>query len=207
MLPQAATVALLTLATFISGSLPFSVWLGRLLLHRDVREYGDGNPGATNVHRAGGPAPFLAVLLLDVAKAAVPVAICYHVLDIHGWGMLPIALAPLCGHAFSPFLRFRGGKALAVTLGVWIGLTVWPVPLAALAGVVLWRAILAPTGWAVMLAVVGMLGTILAAVLEPLFIAAIVGNGLLLAWTHRRDLQQRPHIKPAVMRLLRPGGS
>jgi glycerol-3-phosphate acyltransferase PlsY len=206
MLSQAATAALLTLVTFISGSLPFSVWLGSLLLHRDVREYGDGNPGATNVHRAGGRTLFFVVLVLDVAKAAVPVAICYQVLEIHGWAMLPIALAPLCGHAFSPFLRFRGGKAIAASLGVWIGLTVWPVPAAGLAGVVLWRAILAPTGWAVMLAVAGMLATILVVLPEPLFIAAIVGNGLLLAWTHRSDLQQRPRIKPAVVRLLRPGG-
>lgn len=164
------TDALVALLAFASGSIPWSVWLGRLFLRKDVRHYGDGNPGATNVFRAGGRALFFAALLLDITKAAVPVAWAFHSLGIGGWAMLPIAVAPILGHAFSPFLGFRGGKALAVTLGVWIGLTQWPVPLAAVVGIVVWRTAVAPTGWAVMLTLVGMMITVLVWSPEPLFV-------------------------------------
>mgnify|MGYP001163344776 CR=1 FL=1 len=59
---------------FLCGSIPFSVWLGRLFLRQDVRQYGDGNPGAANVFRAGNQALGLFVLVLDVAKAALYLA-------------------------------------------------------------------------------------------------------------------------------------
>jgi acyl phosphate:glycerol-3-phosphate acyltransferase len=112
---------LLALAlSFVCGSLPFSVWLTRLLLHQDVRRYGDGNPGATNVVRAGSNGVGLLVLVLDISKAAAPVGWAYFDLGYRGLPMFLIAMAPILGHAFSPFLGFRGGKALAVTLGVWI---------------------------------------------------------------------------------------
>jgi acyl phosphate:glycerol-3-phosphate acyltransferase len=116
------SLAMLFIA-FLSGSLPFSVWLGRLLLGVDVRQYGDGNPGAANTFRTGNKLVGVLVLALDVSKAAVPVGLAYFNLGIRGADMALIALAPILGHAFSPFLRFRGGKALATALGVWIGLT------------------------------------------------------------------------------------
>lgn len=112
-----------TLIGFGLGSLPFSLWVGQLFRHVDIRDCGDGNPGATNLWRAGSPPAAVLGALLDVAKAAVPVAIAHFVLHIEGWYLAPIALAPLAGHAFSPLLRFRGGKAVASTFGVWIGLT------------------------------------------------------------------------------------
>ena len=116
-------ILLWTLIGFGLGSLPFSLWVGRLLLHADIRDYGDGNPGATNLWRAGSPPAAVLGALLDAAKAAAPVSIAHFVLHIEGWWLVPIALAPLAGHAFSPLLRFRGGKAVASTFGVWIGLT------------------------------------------------------------------------------------
>jgi glycerol-3-phosphate acyltransferase PlsY len=154
------------------------------------------------VYRAGGHALFFLALVLDVAKGAVPVSLAYHVLGIRDWAVVPIALAPVLGHAFSPFLRFRGGKALAVTLGVWIGLTIWPVPVAALLGIVLWRLVLEPTGWAVVLALAGMLATLLVWQPDPVFLSVIAGNAMILIWTHREDLAQAPRPRPAVLRLL-----
>ena len=69
--------------------------------------------------RAGRRAGF-AVLLLDVSKAAAPVGIAYFNLGMRGAAMFLIAIAPILGHAFSPFLGFRGGKALPASFGVWI---------------------------------------------------------------------------------------
>lgn len=202
MKPDMLTAALVTLLAFVAGSLPCSVWLGRVILRKDVRHFGDGNPGATNVFRAGGRMLFPVALILDVAKGAVPVAWAYHALGIREWAMFPIALAPILGHAFSPFLGFRGGKALAVTLGVWIGIAVWPVPLAAVVGIVVWRTIVAPTGWAVMLTLAGMMVAVLRWSPQPMFIAALASNTLVLVWTHRLELRHGPRLRSGMARLL-----
>jgi len=194
-------IPMLVLA-LLCGSLPFSVWLTRLFLRQDVRHYGDGNPGAANAFRAGSAGVGVLVLLLDIGKAAAPVGWAYLDLGYRGLPMFLIAMAPLLGHAFSPFLRFRGGKALAVTLGVWIGLTVWRIPLAAVVLVVLWYKLLDVAGWAVMLALAGMAVVLLICMPDPMLLAVLVGQVGVLSWTHRADLRQRPHLRPMVARWL-----
>jgi glycerol-3-phosphate acyltransferase PlsY len=190
------------LLAFLCGSLPFSVWLPRIFRKRDVRRYGDGNPGATNAYRAAGAGIGLLALLLDVGKAAAPVGLAYFNLDYRGLPMGLIATAPLLGHAFSPFLRFKGGKALAVTLGVWIGLTLWRISLVALLWVLFWKALLDVDGWAVLLALVGILAVLLVWMPDPLLLAVLSGQMAILAWTHRADLRRRPHLRPWLARRL-----
>ncbi len=80
------------LISFLSGSLPFAVWLGRLK-GKDVRQVGDRNPGAINAFRAGGKWIGLAVLLLDVSKAAAPIGLAYYEFGWRGARLVPIALA------------------------------------------------------------------------------------------------------------------
>ena len=174
--------------SFLAGSLPISVWLGRLFLGEDIRKFGDGNPGATNVFRAGSPVLGVVSLLLDVCKAAIPVGICYANLSIRGLPMLGISIAPVLGHAFSPFLRFKGGKALAAALGVWIGLTIWTLPIAALSGVILGVIILINTGWATMFAMLLILISMLVSQQDALIYSIWLTQTLILAWTHRGDL-------------------
>lgn len=195
-------IVALCLSAFLCGSLPFSVWLGRLFLRRDVRRYGDGNPGAANVFRAGSKRLGLLVLLLDVSKAAAPVGWAYFHMGYRGPAMFLIAMAPILGHTFSPFLCFRGGKALAVTLGVWIGLTLWRVAIPAVLFVTFWTALLDRSGWAVMLALAGMLAVVLIWMPDPLFFTALGGQIVILAWTHRFDLRQVPHLRPWMARWL-----
>jgi len=192
MLPSLALVLL----SFLSGSLPFSVWLGKILRGTDVRRFGDGNPGATNAFRAAGAAVGLLVLALDVSKGAAPVGLAYFNLGYRGLTMCLIATAALLGHAFSPFLGFRGGKGLAVALGVWIGLTLWRMSLPALLLVLFWTALLDAAGWAVMLTLAGMLAILLLWMPDPLLLAVLVGQAVILAWTHRADLRRRPHLRP-----------
>jgi glycerol-3-phosphate acyltransferase PlsY len=178
--------------SFLSGSIPVSVWLGQLFLKEDIRAYGDGNPGATNVFRAGNPVLGLTSLLLDVTKAALPVGICYFQFGFRGFLMFAIAVAPLLGHMFSPFLAFRGGKALAAALGVWIGLSSWQLSLPAVVGVVVGILVLTSPGWAVMLAMGLILLTLLFWFFQPLFFWVWAAETLLLAWTHRSDLRSPP---------------
>jgi acyl phosphate:glycerol-3-phosphate acyltransferase len=180
---------------FLCGSLPFSVWVGRLVLRRDIRDYGDRNPGATNVLRAGGWPWFVLALMLDIAKAAAPVGYTYQILGIRGWEMVAIAVAPVLGHAFSPFLRGQGGKAVAATLGAWIGLTLYTVPLVGIVSLGLVFSVLTVSGWAVMSALTAVFIYLLLLQPELLLLAALACHTVILVWTHRADLQQRPGIR------------
>lgn len=179
---------------FLSGALPFSVWIGRVALRTDIRAHGDGNPGATNVFRAGGKAWGVLAVVLDYLKAAVPVGAANLMAGIEGPALVAVALAPILGHAFSPFLGFRGGKALAATFGTWTGLTLWvvPVPLGALFA--LWRAVLSVDGWAVLAAMLCLL-PLLFILGDSVLPAVWTGNTALLVWRHRTDLAHPPRLR------------
>jgi glycerol-3-phosphate acyltransferase PlsY len=183
------------LFAFISGSFPFSVWLSKFLLGVDVRQYGDGNPGAANVFRSGNKSIGLLALILDVSKAAVPVGLSYYNLGIRGITMYLIAIAPILGHLFSPFLRFRGGKAIAVSLGVWIGLTIWKASLVGVIGTMVGIALMTSSGWAVMLGLAIILLALLTWMPDPLLLAVWVSETIILSWTHRYDLQHKPALR------------
>ncbi len=115
-------------ASFLMGSLPFAVWLGRLA-GADPRRVGDGNPGMTNAWKAGGWKLGLPVLMLDFAKGFIPVFLARWTWDWSGWPLVAVTLAPVLGHRFSPFLGGRGGKGMMSLLAVWAGLTLWQGPL------------------------------------------------------------------------------
>lgn len=187
---------------FFSGALPFSVWVGRLALRTDIRGYGDHNPGATNVIRAGGWTWGALALLLDYLKGVIPVGLAHFVVGLSGMSLVLVALAPVLGHAYSPFLGFRGGKAVAVTFGIWTGLTLGEVPL--LLGLLLgiWFAVVAVSGWAVMLAMLGLLVYLWLAHPDPVLLAVWVGNSLILAWKHRSELVQPPGLRPWLQKRL-----
>ena len=188
--------AIFILIAFLCGSLPFSVWMGKYFLGLDVRHFGDGNPGAANVYRAGNKLAGFLTLILDISKAAAPVGLAYFNLGIRGAPMFLIAVAPILGHVFSPFLGFRGGKALSTALGVWIGLTIWKASLAAVVTVGIGIALFTTPGWAVMLALAGILLTLLLWMPDPLLLLVLVSETLILAWTHRTDLSHWPRFRP-----------
>jgi len=115
--------AFLIIAAFLLGACPFSVWIGRFFLKKDITKYGDGNPGSVNVFHAGGNVKigFFAVLL-DILKGIPFVYISYAVFDLPMVIVLAVGFSAILGHAFSPLLRFKGGKSVAVTFGVIIAL-------------------------------------------------------------------------------------
>lgn len=121
-------IVILTLA-YLSGALPWSVWLGRWFTGVDPRLQSDGNPGAANAFRVGGWQLGISVLLLDFFKAFIPVFVARWGLQLPETQLFWIALMPTVGHAFSIFLRFRGGRALVTLFGVWAGLTLYEIPL------------------------------------------------------------------------------
>lgn len=114
---------------FVSGSLMFSYWLG-LARNQDLRDVGDGNPGAINLWKAAGAGFGLAGIALDFLKGYLPVLLWLRADLPADYTLALVAAAPVLGHLFSPFMKFRGGKGIAVTFGVWSALTAFRASLA-----------------------------------------------------------------------------
>jgi len=171
-----------------------------LLARADVRLYGDGNPGAVNAWKAGGWKCGVPALLLDFAKAAAPVHMAAVYVGLGSWSLIPAALAPVVGHAFSPFLRFRGGKAVAATFGIWAGLTLWDVPI--VLGLLLTAFVLVQgvDAWSVVLGMACLALYLLVRGSPQPFLVIWAGNLAVLLWKHRRDLKVAPRLRPCVKR-------
>jgi glycerol-3-phosphate acyltransferase PlsY len=127
------TAALLIVAGYLAGSMPFGYWIVRLVKGVDIRTVGSGNIGASNVFRTFGPKLGVPVILLDVAKGFVPAFVAAHVAgDLVG---VLAGGAAMLGHWRPLFLRFeRGGKMVATCGGVVLGIA----PLVGLAGLGVW---------------------------------------------------------------------
>ena len=139
----------LIVGAFLLGSIPFAYLLVRMLFRVDVRAHGSGNPGATNASRVfpkrwrlGG---FLLIFALDAGKGYAACALLPAWFErTHGsqadWVPAACGLAAVLGHSFSPFLKFRGGKGVATTLGVLIALEPIATLLALAVFGVIWAA-------------------------------------------------------------------
>jgi glycerol-3-phosphate acyltransferase PlsY len=171
--PAAAPLFIFPLAGYLAGSVPFGLLLVRLAGRGDLRSVGSGNIGATNAARAGGRGLVVLTLALDAARGLLPVFLagrwlgpwpCGAPSPLHGAAFASlVALAAVLGHVFTPWLRFRGGKGVATTLGAALALGPWAP----------W-AVLPPLG--VFLAAVAIaryvsLGSVLAAFAMPLSLA------------------------------------
>lgn len=174
---------------FLSGALPLAYWLGRVALGVDIRQFGDGNPGAANVFRAGGKGWGSLAIVLEFLKGAAPVGFANFVGGLHGWPLVLAGLAPILGHAYSPFLGGRGGKALAVTFGVWCGLSLYSVPLVLGIALALWLVWLKIEGWAILAGMLTLLIFFLVTRPPWEWYALWVGSLLLLLWKHRADFR------------------
>ncbi|PWH13315.1 MAG: hypothetical protein DDG58_14330 [Ardenticatenia bacterium] len=195
-------ILLWTVIAFLWGSIPFAWLVGQLATGRDIRAYGDHNPGATNVLRASNWRWFAVALLLDYAKGALPVGIPYFLLDIRGWSVVPIAFAPVLGHAFSPWLRGRGGKTVATTFGVWSGLTLGAAPIILAALFTTLFALLASSGWTTCIAMLGLGGFVAMQYTRsaPELLAIWALNMALIGWRHRAELGQAPRLRTWIRR-------
>ena len=131
----------LVVGAYLMGSIPFGLLIGKRK-GVDVREVGSGNIGATNVARNLGKKVGALVLFLDVLKAAIPTIIA-KVLVARGELTLEylalVAIAAILGHCYPPWLKFRGGKGVATSLGVFL---VIDPPLAAI-GIAIFLALYA----------------------------------------------------------------
>ena len=117
LLEFAAVIAI----SYLVGSVPSGYIAGRVLKGIDVRDYGSGATGATNVMRTLGKGPFLAVLLADALKGYTPVLVTWFVFESHDL-QVASGLAAVLGHDFPLYIGFRGGRGVATSFGVYAAL-------------------------------------------------------------------------------------
>ncbi|OGT98372.1 MAG: acyl-phosphate glycerol 3-phosphate acyltransferase [Geobacteraceae bacterium GWB2_52_12] len=143
---------------YLIGSVPTGLLLGKLY-GIDVRQQGSGNIGATNLYRTLGRNVGVLTLIGDCLKGAIPVLLAQQ-FGLSGEQVAWVGMAAFCGHVFSVFLKFRGGKGVATALGVFLALS----PLAVLIALVLF--VLVMLKWRYV-----SLGSVCAAAVMPLVVA------------------------------------
>lgn len=121
-------ILILILGAYLLGSIPTSVWIGKVFYNIDVREFGSGNAGATNTFRVLGKKAGIPVLIIDILKGTAAVALSYlSALEPDSPAFvnlqLGLGVAALLGHIFPVFAGFRGGKGVATILGIVICIT------------------------------------------------------------------------------------
>ena len=110
-------IVILVIISYILGSIPNALWIGKIFLNKDVRNYGSGNVGSTNAARVLGYRYGLLTLVLDVLKGLIPTYLGYCINPEIG---IICGLLSIIGHSYSAFINFSGGKAVATTVGVFL---------------------------------------------------------------------------------------
>lgn len=177
-----------SIAAFLAGSISFAVIVSKCMGLDDPRNYGSGNPGATNVLRTGNKKAAFFTLLGDALKGTVAVLVAKaFIADIPL--LACISLAVFLGHVFSVFLRFKGGKGVATAAGVLFGLD-WRVGLGTLA---VWLVVAVVTRYSSLAAICAALAAPLIVHLligqMPLTIAACVMS-VVLVWRHESNIRK-----------------
>lgn len=190
-------LTLLITASYLIGSIPTSVWVGKFFYNKDVRNYGSGNAGATNTVRVLGYKAGIPVLLFDIFKAWLPV---YASIHWFKWGIsgdqltyiqIFIGLAAVLGHIYPIYIGFRGGKGVASLAGV--GLALFPI--AFLTSLLVFILVVAITRYV-------SLGSMMAAFAFPVFLIFVFNNesvpliilgifaSIFLVFTHRKNIKK-----------------
>lgn len=129
---------LCSVACFLIGGIPSGLIIGRLFGGADLRKSGSQNIGATNAFRVLGIMPALLTLICDLLKGFLPLLI-FNSINPHPLLLICLGLAAIMGHDFSPYLKFKGGKGVATSLGVFLFFS----PKAILISLVFWIVVVA----------------------------------------------------------------
>jgi glycerol-3-phosphate acyltransferase PlsY len=181
-------MALLLIAAYVLGSVPFSYLIARRFGVADVRTVGSGNVGATNVLRSAGRTAGAIAFALDAGKGAAAALLAQ---SLYPQGSLPplAASAAVLGHMYPVWLSFRGGKGVATGAGAFLPLAPW----AAAAGLVAFVATAAASRYVSLGSVVGTAVLAVSAFLlgaPPAVCWSAAGTGALIVWKHRGNLER-----------------
>lgn len=171
------------------AGIPIGLLVGRAKGIDDIRKYGSGNIGASNVLRIIGTKAGIFVWVMDALKGLIPVLVARHALGLTGWSVAAVAIAAILGHCFSPYLRLTGGRGVSTSLGVLLGLH-WAVGAICFAT---WILIVALTRY---ISLGSMLGNSISAPLMALFglgwpsIVAAGATALIVILRHIPNIQR-----------------
>ncbi|MBQ7608024.1 MAG: glycerol-3-phosphate 1-O-acyltransferase PlsY [Desulfovibrionaceae bacterium] len=195
--------SLFVFSAYLLGSVPWGLFIAKKACGIDPRTAGSRSIGATNISRLCGFGYGCATLLCDILKGTLPV---YAALafDPDPFFVSLVAFCAVLGHVFSCFLGFRGGKAVATTIGVFLPLAFYPL----LAASILCLILIAVSGFVSVgsLTLVSSLPLFLAFSGDISWLALSVALALLVFWKHRENLS-RLHEgteKPFLKRKVRP---
>ena len=181
-------IALLLLAAYLIGAFPSSYVVGKLVRGIDLREHGSGNLGATNAFRVLGWKAATPVFILDILKGWLPTFVFPRFDDDPRWEWaLAYGAAAIVGHVFSVYVRFKGGKGVATSAGVFLALA----PVAILITTVVWGSLLWITG-IVSIASIAAAATLPVAVLvldQPRAVVALaIALSVFVIFKHRSNI-------------------
>jgi len=147
------TAIIAAILGYLFGSIPFGLLLSKLFGYGDIRKIGSGNIGATNVLRTGNKPLALAVLILDGGKGAAAVLLAKHIGSYEA--AMAAGLFAIIGHMFPVWLKFKGGKGVATTLGMLLALA----PTVGAAACLIWLVMAAIFRYSSLAALVAILAT------------------------------------------------
>ena len=188
MIQTALTTLLLLAIGYLLGAIPSGYLAGRWLKGIDLRECGSGSTGATNVLRNVGKGPALAVFLIDVGKGALAVLLAKS-FGLSDWLQVLAGLAALSGHIWPVWLGWKGGKAVATGLGMFLGLA-WPVGLACFG---LFMAVISIFRIVSLSSVVAAIGLPLLMLLSggsSAYVVVALVASLMVLWRHRSNIER-----------------
>jgi len=179
----------LVAGSYLLGSIPTGYWLGLAWKGVDVRNLGSGNLGATNVLRVLGPGPGLLTLALDIFKGLIPVLISERLFPHELTLAILTGLSAIVGHTASIFVRFRGGKGVATTAGVFAAL----LPIPTLAAVAVFAVVFGSTRYVSLGSLLGAstlaISSFVFAIPRSLSWAAVL-VAVYVIWTHRGNIRR-----------------
>jgi glycerol-3-phosphate acyltransferase PlsY len=117
---------LITIIAYLFGSIPTAYLLYKIKKGDDIRKYGSGNVGGTNVIRTLGTAWGLFIIIVDMLKGFLPILAVYFIYPDDFILLAAVAVAVALGHVFPVYIKFRGGKAISTTFGVVAGISSLP---------------------------------------------------------------------------------
>ena len=175
---------------YLFGSFPSGYLAGRITKGVDIRSLGSGSTGATNVLRHIGKRAAIAVFLIDVFKGVLSILLAKYFLLNDSW-QVAIGLSTLIGHIWPVWLNWRGGKAVATGLGIFLGLS-WQVGLATLGIFILMIALfrivsLASISAALSLPLIMFLSFQESSISIPYLIVSLLAMTLVI-WRHRENI-------------------
>lgn len=191
-------VVALTVLAYLLGSAPWGLVIAKLFCGIDPRTAGSHNTGATNVARLCGFGWGVATLACDLGKGAIPVFLAQWQ-NLSAWGLTIVALAAVLGHVCSCFMHFKGGKAVATSIGVFLPLAFWPLLASCvLCCLLIWRSGFVSLG---SLSLVASLPVFLLIAGKYTLLPLSLCIAALVFWRHRENIarlragQEKPWLK------------